>query len=274
MYGPIVGEGGRVNREALGRVLRRIAEDPRRRELGLYAADGACHLLLSLGPLTALLLAVLPYTPVTEAQLTEEVLSVAPSAFRQLLRIAAADAYARSGAALGPALVLELWSGARFLAAVVRGIAGAGGRGVGYLRRRLLGAAFTAALLALLLGALSLMWFGGRLLAAAAVRWPGRWWRAAALLRPAVLLLGVTGVNVLLFRWGGGTGRRLPGAALSAALWLGFSRGWSWALGRFGGAGVYGGIAAVTVSLGWAYGSLYILFLGAWLNSMISVNCN
>jgi len=49
-------------------------------------------------------------------------------------------------------------------------------------------------------------------------------------------------------------------------VWLLFTKLYSLALERFGLFGVYGSIAAVIVTLYWAYCSLYILYLGAWVN--------
>ena len=260
-----------MRREAVRAWLRRAVSDPRRADIGLCAASGTYYLFLSLGPLTALALSILPYTPVTETQLTEEALALAPAAFRQIIRAVAADVYAGSGLTLGLSLLLELWSGARFLASVVRGIAAVSGGSVGYLRRRLLGAGFTAVLLLFLLGDLSAQLFGRRLLALVRLRRPGggTFLRAVLRLRMLLLPVGLTGLNALLFHSvSGRRGAGLPGALFSAGVWIVFARGYSWAMERFGLFGVYGSIAAVTVSLCWIYGSLYILFLGAWLNGL------
>ena len=253
-------------------MLRRAAADPRRSELGLYAASGTYYLFLSLGPLTALLLALLPYTLLTEGQLTEEILSAAPPAFRRLMQGVVLDVYAGSRTVLGVSLAAELWSGARFLSAVTRGVAAlAGDTGGGYLRRRVRGAVFTLALIGLILGDLILLLFGKRLLTAIAAVRPafGGAYGLALRLRPVILLLCITAANALLFRYAPTERRRvrevLPWAALSAVGWMLFTRLCSGAMERAGPAGVYGSIAAAAVTLYWSYVSLYILFFGAWL---------
>lgn len=260
--------------------LRRAAADTRRRDLGLYAANGTYYLFLSLGPLTALLLAALPYTPLTEEQLMSGVLEVAPAAFRRLMQGVVRDVYAGSKAALGLSLLLELWSSARFLASVMRGVTAlSGGTAAGYLRRRLLGAAYTAALVLFILGNMMLLVFGQRLLLAAERVCPGLMglWEVVLRLRPLIFLMGLTAANALLFRFASGKRRGfrrvLPGAVLSAGGWLFFSRAYSWAMERFGLFGVYGSIAAAAVSLYWIYSSLYILFLGAWVTSSGEESC-
>ena len=121
---------------------------------------------------------------------------------------------------------------------------------------------------ALVLGNLALLFFGERLLIAAGYGiWP-------ALLRCRVIVffLAVTGLNALLFKT---VPRReltfrdqLPWAAFSAATWLAFSQIYSWAVERFRFFSVYGGLAIVIISLFWMYCSLYLLFMGAWLNTL------
>ncbi len=246
----------------------------RRAELGLYAANGSYYFFLSLGPLTALMLALMPCTPLTEGELMETLLRFAPAPTRQLVRSVVTDVYAGSGAVLGLSLVLELWSGARFLAAVTYALrAVAGGQEGGFLRRRLMGAAYTAALIGFVLGNLMLQLFGSRLLLAAERVCPELTglWAVFLRLRPLLFFLGLTSGNVLLFSRTAGRGLRgqVPGGALAAAGWLLFSRAFSWGLERFGLFGVYGSIAAAAASLCWMYGLLYILFLGAWVNGLL-----
>jgi len=261
--------------EDVAACFRRAAAYPRRSELSLHAAAGTYYLFLSLGPLTALMLAVLPYTPLSEEQVLGSVLAAAPAAFRRLMQGIVRDVYAGSKAVLGLSLLLELWSGAKFLAAVSRGVASlTGGVRAGYLRRRVTGAAYTVVLLVFLLGDLMLMLFGQRLLLAAAQVCPELMglWNAVVRLRPVIFFLGITAVNVLLFRYAtrkrGSLRRMLPGAAFSAAGGMLFSRLYSAAMERFGLFGVYGSIAAAVASLYWIYISLYILFLGAWISGI------
>lgn len=242
--------------------IQQLRSDPRRAELGLYAANGTYYLFLSLGPLTALLLSVLPYTPVTEQRMLDGVLSLAPAPLKRLVWAVVRDVYAGSGAVLGLSAALELWSGSRFLASVVRSIGVIGGApSGGYFRRRAMGAVYTAALLLFILFNLMLLLFGERLAALLSLD------ASVLRLRPLVVLAGLAAGNALLFARGGrGAMAHLPGALLSAAGWLAYTRAYSWALERFRLFGVYGSIAVVSASVVWMYGSLYILFFGAWLD--------
>lgn len=262
--------GMRSIRKGIEAFLRKALRDPRRAEIGLYAANGAYYLFLSLGPLIALLLAVLPYTHLTAQRLLDAISAVAPAAFGRVVTAVVRDVYAAPTAALGVSLAIELWSAAKLLSSVVRGVSELSGGGAGYLRRRLLGAGYTLALIAFIVGNLMLLLFGERLLGAAQHRAPelAAVIRGVLRLRPVVILAGLSSANALLFR---SAGRRLPavpGAFFSAAVWLVFTRVYSRALERFGLFGVYGSIAAVIVSLYWAYISLYILYLGVWMSAL------
>ena len=256
-------------------ILRRGLSDPRRGDISLFAANGSYYLILSLGPLTALLLSILPFTPLTRAEFLEGLLSGAPGPVRHLVKAVVEDISVRSGTALPLSLALELWSGARFLASVVRGAGELLGGGRGYFRRRLMGAVCTAVLAAFILCDLTLLLAGERTLTAVRRLCPSLapLWKTVLHLRPLIFLGGLTGGNALLFRYvsgrGGRHGPRWPGALLAAGVWLLFSRGYSWVMERFGLFGIYGSIAAVAATMCWGYGSLYILFAGAWLNTLL-----
>ena len=258
------------NKKTIADLARRIREDPRRRQIGPRAAAGAYYFFLSLGPMAALLLSLLPYAG--GAARLEELLAQAPAGFRQLFRSVAADVYAASPAALGLSALLELWSGAKFLAGAAGGAAAVWGTRRSFWRTRLIGAAATGGLTLLLLGDMALRLFGERLLYGLTPGHPGEAAVRGLLgLRPLCLMAGLTAGNVLLFRWasgGRGVRRQMPGALLAAGGWLLFSRLYSWALETFGLFGVYGSIAAAAATLYWVYGSLYILLLGAWINAL------
>ena len=123
-------------------------------------------------------------------------------------------------------------------------------------------------IIVLILANLALLLFGERLLYT---------WADPVLLvllrsRGLLFFALVTVINALLFRYVPhrelSFRRQLPGAAFAAAVWLAFSRVYSWAVDRFRFFSVYGGLAIVIISLFWMYCSLYIMFLGAWLNTL------
>ena len=239
--------------------------------IGLYATSGAYYLFFSLGPLVVLLLGLLPYLPFSQQQLQDallDLLGYVPLPVQRMLEDMVNEVYAGSAAALGIGLVVELWSAGKFLSQVMRGVGQIyDGKVHGnFLFRRLLGAAATAALLALILGNMALLFIGEKLIPIA------QFWSVVMRLRGVGFFVIVTLLNALLFstvplkklRFV----RQLPGAAFSAAAWLAFSSVYSFAVDKFGLYSVYGTVAIVIVSLFWMYCSLFLLFLGAWFNAM------
>lgn len=255
--------------------MRRAADRLNRADLWLYATSGAYYFFFSLGPLAVVILALLPWLNISRQTLAEALLEYTPGPFQELMGTLVEDIYSGSAAALGIGLVVELWSAGKFFGLLRRGIAHIydGRLRDSYLRQRLMGALYTAAVIALILGNLALLLGGERWLVSAGCvsRQAGLW---ALLLRSRSLLffLAVTVLNALLFQT---VPRRsltfrgqLPGAAFAAAAWLLFSRIYSWAVERFSFFSIYGGLAIVIISLFWMYCSLYLLFLGAWLNTL------
>lgn len=253
-------------------VLRAMIRDPARADIGLYATSGAYYLFLSLGPLIVLLLSLLPHTPLGETEVMEFLLSYTPEAFRQLVYLILSQVYTGSSSAFGLSLAAELWSAGKFVSSLIRGIGELydSRRITGFLRRRLIGAIYTLGLILFILINLVLRLFGQTLLGFSpalehaakmllSLRWP-------------LFLLGLTLVNALLFclvpRPRQKFRRQLPGALLAAAGWLVFSGLYSILVERFEFFSVYGSLAIIILSLFWMYCSLYILFLGAWLNTL------
>jgi membrane protein len=247
-----------------------LTQDERYRDISLYASAGAYYLFLSLAPLAALLLALLPHVGLSQEELLDTLLSYTPPAFQALMDAIITQVYTQSWTVLSVSFLLELWSAAKFLSAVLRGISriyGQEGRYRGFFRRRLAGAVYTLALMVFIVVNTALLLFGQRLL-------PLEWAPISQLLqlRGLVFAASLTGLLDLLYAAVGHPMKfyqHLPGAAGAAVGWLGFSRGYSWAVGKFGLFGIYGSLALLSISLFWMYGSAYILFLGAWLNTLI-----
>ncbi len=241
--------------------------------MGLYATSGAYYLFFSLGPLVVVFLALMPYLPITDQDVMGLLMTYAPPQFQELVSQIVADMYAGSAVALGAGLVMELWSAGKFLSLVMRGVAqvyGAKPHG-GFLLQRLLAALYTLALVVLVLGDMLLLFFGEKILTSVLPE-NVHFWAVLLQMRVLVFIAVVTAVNALLYRYVPERDlsfrAQLPGAAFSALAWLGFSRLYSWAVDRFSMYSVYGGMAIVIVSLFWIYSSLYIFFLGGWLNTL------
>lgn len=265
----------------LSLALRVVAHDPVRTDIGLHAASGAYYLFLSLGPLIALLLSIVPYIPVTEQQIMDLLLVYTPEAFRQMVYMILTQLYDRSLAVFGLSLAAELWSAGKFFSSLLRGIGEIydGRRMAGFLLRRLIGAIYTLGLILFLLANLGLHFFGEALAQWARSRFPIMESALAVVLPLRKLLFpaALTAASALLFWLAPRRKQRflpqLPGAVLATAAWFLFSRVYSLLVERFQFFSVYGSLAIIVLSLFWMYCSLYILFLGAWLNTRLKNIC-
>ncbi len=253
--------------EKLWNTLTAAAGEYGKTDLWLYAASGAYYMFLSLGPLAAVLLGLLPYFPFSQQELLDLLLGYAPGPLQELVQDLVEGVYANSATALGVGIVAELWSAGKLLSLIMRCVGRLyDGHSAGYLRNRLMGALYTAVALVLVLANVALLFAGESLLGSSKAMW------MIMRLRPVMFFAAVTAVDALLFST---VPKRklhfrdqLPGAAFSSAAWLLFSQIYFWAVERFGFYSIYGGLAIVIISLFWMYCSLYILFLGAWLNTM------
>lgn len=263
-------------------LLRDILDDPVRAGLGLHAAAGAYYLFLSLGPFIALLLALVPYLPIPETRLPELLLAHTPEVFRQMVYLILSQLYTGSLTALGLSLAAELWSAGKFFSSLLQGLHDIydGNRFPGFFRRRAAGVLYTLALLVFIAAGLALRLFGENLLSLARSRFTAleplleTVIPLGQLLFPLILALGCA----LLFA---SVPRRklpfllqLPGAVLASGGWLLFSRVYSFLVERFRFFSLYGSLAIVFLSLFWMYCSLYIFFLGAWLNTQLTNICS
>jgi membrane protein len=250
-----------------------LTRDGRYRDISLYASAGTYYLFLSLAPLAALLLALLPHAGLSQAELLELLLGYTPPAFQTLMNAIINQVYNRSWTVLSVSFLLELWSAAKFLSAVLNGISriyGQEGRYRGFFRRRLAGALYTLALVLFIPANAALLLFGQRWFSpnghiTALLRLRGLFFSASLTLLLTLLFSAVSRQSPRFFR-------QLPGAAGAAVGWLLFSRVYTWAAGRFGLFGIYGSLALLSVSLFWMYGSVYILFLGACVNTLLPNN--
>lgn len=264
-----------MKKKKLWLTLRAMFRDPVLTDINLFATSGAYYLFLSLGPLIVILVSIVPFTPLTEDQVLNVFLEFTPVAFQQLVNTIISQVYANSFTALGLSLLVELWSAGKFFASLMRGIGEIydGSRFTGFFLRRIFGAIFTLALILLILASILLTLFGQGVLQIVQTYIPPLEHTLSLILRLhwPVFIVGMTLINALMFRYVPKTTYRyishLPGAFLAALGWLGFSQLFTFLVDRFNFFSIYGTLAIMMLSMFWIYCCLYIMFLGAWLNT-------
>ena len=216
------------------RLVRRIASF----RVPLYAANASFYLVLSVFPAIVLVLALLPHTGLTEADLLSALHGVIPSVFEPALEWVVRDLGSNSSLTLiSVSAIMAIWSSSRGVYCIKTGLNAIYGEreSRGYVYTRLVSVLYTVLLLAALLLTL-LFW--------------------------AILCVFPNRRIPLL--------RALPGAAGASLGWLVFSSLFSVYVQHFGSYSVfYGSLAGIAMAMLWLYVCMSILFYGGVLNCLL-----
>ena len=242
-------------------------------KIGVYASSGAFYLFLSIFPSAALLCSLLPLLPFTQEALLDYLSTVLPDFMRELLESIIQGTYAYSAAAFSISAVLLVWSAGKAFIGIMRGLNHIySGEDRSILKLRGLSSLYMLVFLAFMLVTLGLSLFQKTLLAKLVQLWPQSGATVETLLRlrflPGMLVLAV--FFSLLYQFLPNVRLRftdqLPGALLSAALWMLLSWVFSLYLNRFGAGSVYGSLATVAFALMWIYWCIALTLLGGCFN--------
>ena len=246
------------------------------REITSIAAGTAFWFFLSLVPMVILAVSILPYTSLREEQLLHYLALVIPSSLMELIAVIVADIYRSSLAILSVSIVATLWSAAKGFSSLLYGLEEIykQERRSSFLVRRVLGVAYTLAMIIFMLLSILLGGFGRQLAALAQKYLPALQGLFSFLLHFRFLLVIALLSVFFTTIYVRGSGRRLavrsvlPGAFFAAVGWSFFTWAFSaWVSGsRFG---TYGSLATVVVVMLWMYYCQYVLLLGACLNRAI-----
>ena len=248
-------------------------------KISLHAAGAGYFMILSLFPALVLLLSLLRRTGLGVEQLLELIRGWIPEALVPVAEEITVSAFDNSsGAMVGLSAVAALWSAGRGMWGILTGLNAVYGleEDRGWLRTRLISAAYTFLFLLVLLLTLVAQVFGSTVLELLAERSgePARVLSRLADLRFVLLVTLQTGVFTLMFmvlpNRRGGFWESLPGAGLASLGWLVFSDLYSVYAERFAGLrSVYGSVYAIALSMLWLYCCMSIVFYGGALNRFL-----
>lgn len=242
-------------------------------KIGVYASSGAFYLFLALFPTAALLCSLLPLLPFTQEALLDYLSAVLPDFMGELLRSIIDGMYFYSAAAFSVSVLLLVWSSGKAFLGVMRGLNRIySGEDRSMLRLRGLSSLYMLVFLAFMLVTLGLSLFQKTLLGGLVQRWPQSAGTVETLMKlrflPGMLLLAL--FFSLMYRFLPNVrlryGDQLPGALLTAALWMLLSWVFSLYLSRFGAGSVYGSLATVAFALMWIYWCISLTLLGGCFN--------
>lgn len=255
-------------------ILKKLSSEMKKQNISAYAASTAFFLFLSIVPMLMLICSIIPYTPLTEENLVEAVTEVVPEMVAPLAVSLVSDVYDKSAGVLSVAAIATIWSAAKGVMALMRGLNAINGveEKRNYFAVRGLASFYTMVMLIVVILSLFIMVFGNQLVTLALYRVPQLQalvhfimnfrflvvWAVLTMLFAAIY--AYVPDDKLKFK------EQIPGAAFSAVVWSIFSWCFSMYVTYSDSYGIYGSLSIVVIVLIWLYFCMYIIMIGAYLN--------
>ena len=245
-----------------------------KKNISAFAASTAFFLFLSLIPMLMLLCALIPYTPLTEANLMNVATEIAPSAMDSLVVNMIAEVYDKSIGIISIAAIGTLWSAGKGMLALMRGLNAINDveENRNYFLLRIVASFYTILILVVTVLSLLILVFGNFLVGIVEKQIPQTAYFFDLLLhfRIMVFWVVITLIIALMYTYvpGAKMGFRmqLPGAVVAAVGWSFITWGFSVYVDRFNGFGTYGSLTTIIILMLWLYACMYIVMAGAFLN--------
>lgn len=245
-----------------------------RKNISAFASSTAFFLFLSLIPALVLLCAIIPYTAITEANLMIFITELTPDMVDSLVVSMIATVYDKSAGVISVAAVATLWSAAKGMLALIRGLNELNDveENRNYVVLRCIASFYTVVMLMFVLLSLIVMVFGNALVAGVMRAVPQTQGFFDFLLNfrllfsMAVMILGFAMLYAYIPNKKLRLRYQLPGAVFSAILWNVFSWAFSIYVGGINDFSMYGNLATIVITMLWMYMCIYIVMIGAYLN--------
>ncbi len=245
-----------------------------RRSIGAFAASTAFFLFLSLIPALMLLCAIIPYTPLTEANLMSIARRVAPEAVEALVIGIISDVYNKSIGIVSLTAIGTLWSAGKGVLALMEGLNAINDveEERNYMLLRLVASLYLILMLVAVLVSLLVMVFGKALIGMIEGMIPQSAYLFDTLMHFRTLFVWamLTVVIALMYAYVPGvrTGFKLqlPGAVFAAVGWSVVTWAFSIYVEEFNGFSAYGSLTTIIILMLWLYAIAYIILAGAFIN--------
>lgn len=246
-------------------------------QVGVYAANAAFFVLLSLFPAMMLLIGLLQYTPLSPTDLQNALSAFVPDALSPLLDYMTQELFvSNSIGLLSLSAVVALWSSSRGVYSLIRGINRLyhTQETRSALLLRLRSVVDTILLLLALIATLSLHLFGNELRYRLTVR---GFHRLASLLQMNHLFIFLVLTALFTVFYARFPNRKqtlaqaLPGAAATAIGWIVFSALFTLYVSRTDGYSIYyGSLSVFALTMLWLYVCMCLFFYGGMLNCLLA----
>lgn len=245
-----------------------------KQNISAFAGSTAYFLFLSIVPMLIMICTIIPYTPLTEENLVVAVTDLTPDMIDPLAESLISEVYDKSAGVLSIAALATLWSAAKGVLALMRGLNAINDveEKRNYFVVRLIAAFYTLVMLIVMVLSLFVMVFGNQLVDLALHRFPQV--RVFFSFLMNFRFLAVWSILTLLFSavYAYVPNKKLhfkeqiPGASFSAVGWSLFSWCFSMYVSRSQSYSVYGSLSIIVIIMVWLYFCMYIIMIGAYLN--------
>lgn len=259
-------------------ICRNFSEQMKKQNISAYAASTAFFLFLSIVPMLMMICAIIPYTPLTEENLVQAVTEIVPDKVDSLAVSLISDVYDRSAGIVSIAIIATVWSAAKGVMALMRGLNAINGveEKRNYFVVRAIASFYTLVMLVVVILGLFINVFGNQLVSLVLHRVPQLEKLVSFIMNFRFLVVWVvlTILFAAIYAYVPDSKLRfkeqIPGAAFSAVVWSVFSWGFSLYVTYSNTYGVYGSLSIIIIVLLWMYFCMYIIMVGAYLNRYFS----
>lgn len=245
--------------------------------ISAYAASAAFFMFLSLIPILLLVCSILPYTPITEADLMEGVAQVFPASMVPIAVSTIVEVYDKSPAIISVSALVTIWSAGKGMLAIIRGLNAIhhATKPQNYFLQRIRASVYTVILLIMILLSLLLGVFGETIGNVLEKRFPGfvSFTPLFSNLRILIIIAVLALFFTALFTWIPSIKlewkQQIVGAVFVSIAWSVFSLVFSFYVNHFAGNSIYGSMTTVAMLMLWFYFIFYIMFMGALISKFL-----
>lgn len=249
--------------------------------ISAFSAQAAFFLIMSIVPFLSLLLTLIKYLPISQGMLLDTVINVTPVPFEPLVTTILEELFAKSnGAILSVSVLVAIWSAAKGVLAIVRGLQAVYhvNESRNYFVLRFISAIYTVIFVTAIILTLLLLVFSNKIYYALKKDFPTAadfisvFIKQKFLLALCLLTLFFLVVYKLVRRSNNSFISLIPGAVIAALSWIVFSYAFSVYIDKFSDFSyTYGSLTTIVLLMLWVYFCMYLLFIGAEINSYFEV---
>lgn len=245
--------------------------------ISAYSASAAFFMFLSLIPILLLVCSILPYTPITEADLMESVAQILPTSLVPLAVSVIVEAYDKSLAIVSVSALVTIWSAGKGMLAIIRGLNAIhhATKPQNYFLQRIRASIYTVILLIMILVSLLLGVFGEAIGTVLEKKIPGLLSMTPLFsnLRILIIIAMLALFFTALFTWIPSVRLdwklQVVGAVFVSVAWSVFSLAFSFYVNHFTGYSIYGSMTTIALLMLWFYFIFYIMFMGALISKFL-----